>query len=387
MRQELAQKAQQYFQNNLGIPFDTLLTPISPEQPTGKSVRGNGVYSAIKEARREDDPTLPMGAWEHELKRADWHKVSDIAVHAIASKSKDLQLAAWLLEAQINLSGFDGIASCVVLMESLCNTYWEELHPQMEDGDAEYRANILAWANEKLLPAVRLIPITTSGRGHEFHWGDWEQAKRNEKLKGATGHRGELKLEGATVSEFSSAMAATATESHTYLYRKLADALESLEALTATLDRLWGDEAPSMNALAGLLEQIQALVASELYKRGVRLSAMGKTSRDGDKAKDEDGDSGGGGGSGDGSSGSDDDSGGGDGRGPIRNRADAYARLAEAADFLMHIEPHSPAPYLVHRAVEWGNLNTAELYHEVFVKFGGQLSIFDLLGIAEASAE
>lgn len=377
MRPELTQKAHTYFQNQLGISFETLLTPIAPEQPTGKSVRGNGVYSAIKEARREDDPSLPLGSWAHELKRADWNKVSDIAVHAIASKSKDLQLAAWLLEAQLNITGFDGIASCVLLMESLCQTYWQELHPQMEDGDADYRANILAWANEKLLPTLRLIPITACGRGHEFHWGDWEQAKRNEQLKHAGGNRGEMKLEGVTATEFASALAATPTEAHSSLYRKLADALESIDGFSTTLDQLWGDQAPSMNALAGLLEQIQALIASELYKRGVRISAMGKAPRpEGESGEQPDGP---------GNDGGDDDmgSGGGDGRGPIRNRADAYARLAEAADYLMHIEPHSPAPYLVHRAVEWGNLNTAELYHEVFVKFGGQLSIFDLLGIEQ----
>ena len=96
-----------------------------------------------------------------------------------------------------------------------------------------------------------------------------------------------------------------------------------------------------------------------------------------------DGAAGGSSGSGGAGSGGDDESGDGGGgdQGPIRSRADAYARLAEAADYLMHLEPHSPAPYLVQRAVEWGNLNTAELYHEVFVKFAGQLSIFELLGI------
>jgi len=380
MRTELTKKAQTYFESHLGIPWDTLLTPIAPDQPTGKSVRGNGVYSAIKEARREDDPTLPQGAWTYELKRADWRKVSDIAAHAIASKSKDLQLAAWLLEAQINLSGFDGIASCIMLMDELCTAYWLELHPQIEDGDIEYRANILHWANEKLLPAIRQIPITACGRGQEYHWADWEQAKRNEQIKAANGNRSDLQLDGPTPNEFATAMAGTATEAHLSLYRLLADALESIDTLTHTLDKLWGaDEeknAPSLNALAGLLEQIQALVAAELYKRGVRLSASPEKPN---KTDDQGGDDAGGAGGG-GSTGGDDDGGSGD-RGPIRNRADAYARLAEAADYLMRLEPHSPAPYLVQRAVEWGNLNTAELYHEVFVKFSGQLSIFELLGI------
>lgn len=383
MRTDLTTKAQRYFESQLGVPWDALLTPIDPGLPAGKSVRANGVYSAIKEARREDDPTLPQGAWAYELKRADWRKVSDIAAHAIASKSKDLQLAAWLLEAQININGFDGIAACILLMEELCKSYWQELHPQIENGDIEYRANILEWANEKLLPALRLIPITACGRGTEYHWADWEHAKRNEQIKSAHGNRSDLQLDGPLLGEFATAMAGTPTEAHLALYRKLSEALESIESLSQVLDQLWGENqdqsAPSLNALAGLLEQIQALIAADLYKRGVRVSATsGTPGKPADKGDTEGGDGGGEGGSGD----SEDDHGG-KGQGPIRDRADAYARLAEAADFLMHLEPHSPAPYLVRRAVEWGNLNTAELYHEVFVKFSGQLSIFELLGIAQ----
>ncbi len=402
MRNELNKKAQSYFENQLGVPWDALLTPIAPEQPAGKSVRGNGVYSAIKEARREDDPTLPQGAWTYELKRADWRKVSDIAAHAIASKSKDLQLAAWLLEAQINITGFDGIASCILLIEELCKAYWLELHPQIEDGDIEYRANILEWANEKLLPAIRLIPITACGRGTEYHWADWEQAKRNEQIKSAHGNRADLQLDGPILGEFATAMAGTPTDAHMALYRKLADALESIESLSNVLDQLWGEDqdqnAPSLNALAGLLEQIQALIAADLYKRGVRISAVAGGAVTGvpgkPAGKGGTGNTGGGSGSGGDDAGRSSGDGGGDGgdggsddtdygRGPIRDRADAYARLAEAADYLMHLEPHSPTPYLVQRAVEWGNLNTAELYHEVFVKFSGQLSIFELLGIAQ----
>ena len=65
----------------------------------------------------------------------------------------------------------------------------------------------------------------------------------------------------------------------------------------------------------------------------------------------------------------------------LRDRNDAYAQLDAAADFLMRLEPHSPAPYLVRRAIEWGNLNTVALYQELFVRLGGQISIFELLGI------
>jgi len=45
----------------------------------------------------------------------------------------------------------------------------------------------------------------------------------------------------------------------------------------------------------------------------------------------------------------------------ITSRVEAYRRLAEAADLLAQLEPHSPIPYLVRRAVELGNLPFPQL--------------------------
>jgi type VI secretion system protein ImpA len=38
-------------------------------------------------------------------------------------------------------------------------------------------------------------------------------------------------------------------------------------------------------------------------------------------------------------------------------------------------------PYLVFKAIDWGRLDTAELYRELFVENRGNLNIFDLLGV------
>lgn len=377
MRADLTQKAQSHFKNHLGIALDTLLQPIARDLPAGKSVRGDDVYSAISEARREDD-ALPSGHWEHEPKRADWGKVSEIAAHALAEKSKDLQLAAWLLEAQVHRHGFDGITACIVLMESLCANYWQNLHPGMEDDDAEHRAAILEWVNKKLPYQMRLISLTACKRNHpEYSFADWDKAGRNEKIKAAVvqGSGTGSQPEGVSHAEFASALAATPNEALTALCRKLDDAREAIESFRQTLDRLLGRNAPDMHGLSGLLEEIRTqVVASELHKRGVPISAAARTEELPAEVS-----------VGDGAGGSSGTGNGGGSRaetGAIRDRAHAYARLAEAAGYLKEIDPHSPVPYLVQRAVEWGNLNTVELYHEMFVKYGGHISIFELLGIA-----
>jgi predicted component of type VI protein secretion system len=68
---------------------------------------------------------------------------------------------------------------------------------------------------------------------------------------------------------------------------------------------------------------------------------------------------------------------------PIRTRAEAYQRLAEAADFLARTEPHSPVPHLIRRAVGWGSLSLEDLLPEL-VRDSAQLAeIYRMLQLGE----
>ena len=73
--------------------------------------------------------------------------------------------------------------------------------------------------------------------------------------------------------------------------------------------------------------------------------------------------------------------------GPIRNRAEAYRRLAEAAAYLLRTEPHSPTPYLVKRAVAWGGMTLTELLQEFVHNPNDLRAIYTLLGIRDKDAQ
>jgi type VI secretion system protein ImpA len=380
----LTQCAHEYFQDHVGAPFEALVAPIDPAMPAGRPVRGSSVYSAIEKARRQDDASVPMGAWEHDMKRADWDKVSAMATDVLRHKSKDLQLTAWLLEAQINKNGFMAIAPCLLLMQTLCERYWDGVYPEAEDGDLEYRANVFRWVNEKLLATLRLVPITATERDRDYCLADLEQARRNEQLReqlrSYSGGRDADALEGATIAQLMAAMTGTPTGAYSCLYEALANALAAIDLLCATIDSRFGHGGQGLGKLMELLEQVLFLVEAELRKRGVHAGSVENeepASFDAAQAQEEhavpnesgratepgqDADVA-------------------HAAGAIRSRADAYARLAEAVDFLRRVEPHSPSPYLVQRAIEWGRMNTADLYEELFLKLGGQLNIFEMLGL------
>ncbi|MEG0886137.1 MAG: type VI secretion system ImpA family N-terminal domain-containing protein, partial [Janthinobacterium sp.] len=104
--------------------LDALLAPISPVAPCGEAARYDAVFMEIRLLREEDDPSLPMGQWERPLRRADWPLIEQRCGETLATRSKDLQLAAWLLEAWLRQRGFVGLFHGLRLVDALLRTYW-----------------------------------------------------------------------------------------------------------------------------------------------------------------------------------------------------------------------------------------------------------------------
>src|SRR5690242_4088051 len=141
---------------------DELLAPIPGANPGGVALRYDPIYDKIKEARREDED-IPQGEWQTTRKTADWPQVIRLASDALATKSKDLQLAAWLSEAMLRREGFAGFRSGLDLLVGLLEQHWDHLYPEIEDGDAEMRAAPLEWLGTKLDLSIRRVPLTRAG--------------------------------------------------------------------------------------------------------------------------------------------------------------------------------------------------------------------------------
>ncbi|BFM48692.1 type VI secretion system protein TssA [Marinomonas sp. THO17] len=363
MRLEHAiQSPDDYFQYHMGYSLNQLLQPIG-DNGVGQSVRHNGVYSSIKAARQSDDPNLPMGVWTHDLKVADWRLVKDIALEALAEKSKDLQLMMWLFEASIHLEGFNGIAPACLLVQQMCEHYWESMYPEMLDGDIEFRTNPLKWINDKLAPVIKSLPIThTNLDGRECSWNDWESAQYFDKIS-QQGKRPQG--DGPSLSDLKQRLMLTDTSYFQQVLMSLDDALKGLQYLEDWLDEQCGSEAPSFTDFSGVLQQIGDLIDLELNRRGIHFA--GEETADESDSDDPS------------ASGMNGDGGG--GNGPITSRAEAFNALHRAADFLQKDDPHSIVPYLIYTACEWGQQSAPDLYKEIFLVKGGQINLFDIMGI------
>ncbi|MEO8648260.1 MAG: type VI secretion system ImpA family N-terminal domain-containing protein, partial [Acidobacteriota bacterium] len=155
------------------IDLDTLLQPISEEAPAGESLRYSGIYDEITDARRADD-TMNQGAWQTEVKYADYRRVIDIAVPALQKQSKDLQIASWLSESLIRQHGFTGLRDSLKLLTGFQDIFWDTMQPEVDEGDMEGRANAISWMELQGASALKDAPITSSGIG----FNGFEDAKR-----------------------------------------------------------------------------------------------------------------------------------------------------------------------------------------------------------------
>ncbi|MGC2236686.1 MAG: type VI secretion system protein TssA [Pyrinomonadaceae bacterium] len=335
------------------IDFEALLQPISEESPSGESLRFSNIYDEIKEARRADEE-LPQGEWQTELKTADFRKVIALATSALESNTKDLQIAAWLSEALVKQHGFTGLRDGLKLVSGLQDKFWETLHPEIDEGDMEGRANAVAWMDAQAALAVKGAAIT--GEGYSF--ADFEDSKRYDIPEGIDTldtadqekYR-ELAAEAeaknkVTADKWRKSKASTRRAFYEELTVAIAECWTEYAEINRVIEEKYDrNQAPGLNNLKKALDDIQTQVKRLLEEK--RAEEPDEADESADEAQATEG--------GDGTAGGGAVAVAGSG-GAIRTRQDALKRLGELAEYFRKNEPQSPVSYLISRAVKWGNM-------------------------------
>jgi len=345
---------------------DNLLNPIPGEKPCGEDLRYTPIYDKIKEARREEEE-VQEGEWKTEGKKADYPQTVKLSVEALATKTKDLQIAAWLTHALLHTEGFGGLKQGLDLLQGLIGTFWEGLYPELEDGDAELRAAPLQWIGSNLVMPLQNAPINKARHGwlqytESKKIGYEEQADTSEKKEA----RAQLLQQGRVAPEdFDKSFNETPKAFYLAAEAALDGSMATVQALDTLCQEKFGDVAPSYSDLKKGLETVRHTVHLLLQKKRetepdpVEPGAEGAGPQGADQ----------------GAAGEGAGSGAATGRGapgaagiviPLGDgepaqRRDAVVSLVRAAATLRKLDPYSPAPYLMLRGLRWGELRTALL--------------------------
>jgi type VI secretion system protein ImpA len=345
---------------------DDILEPIPGDSPSGADLYYSPLFDKIKEARKQDNDD-PTGDWEKVLKTADYNQVIKLGEEALATKTKDLRLAAWVVEALIYQRGFAGLNEGIKLFQGLVETFWDQgLFPAVEDPeDLEDRAASLEWFGNYFAPekgsspclVLRYVPLTRGGKG-------WMKYKES-RLIPYENDQDENKIEARRTALEEGKMAPEAFDSDfdgtPKTFYKEADAnvkaaREGLRGLETLCDEKFGQYAPSFRALSKALEEIDLSVAALLKKKleqdpdpiAVATGAPGEAGAEGESVAGIAG-----------------------GPAVIRlkssaelaalapaDASEAVNRILAVAQYLRMQEPQSPVPYLILRALRWGELRS-----------------------------
>lgn len=307
------------------LNFDELLAPIPGESPAGGSVPFD-LREKMEQDRKEEDPADyaaddPMRP--EKFKKADWPGIVNTAKSILTKSSKDLLTAARLTEALVKQNGFPGLRDGLHLMRLMVEQAWDRLNPPIEsEDDVELRAGPFNWLDDpdhgaRFPNSLRNVPFIF-GESGKYSWVDWRQSQDG---KGTV-----------TREDFEKALMVTPLDKLQDTSADLAQVQEDMSQIVQVLGGKMGGVAPGLTGLKQALDDCRILV-QQILKTKAPAEAEG----------------GGGGGA----------EGGGGGGSPGRvagSRAEAYRQLAQAAAVLQQLEPHSPIPYLIQKAVELGSL-------------------------------
>jgi type VI secretion system protein ImpA len=362
------------------LDFTALLAPISADQPTGSDLRQEdfsaSLYHKIKDARiaaRAIERQQIQGA-DVALK-PDWHSVYTFCLQALTTKTKDVEIVAWLIEALLREQGFAGLRDGFRLARELILLYWDNLFPQPdeEEGLLARLAPLVglngAETEGTLITPIALAPLTEGRSGGPFALWQYQQALTTLKIVDAEKRAQRQAAAGAiTLEMIAAAVAESSADFFVAQLAQLEDCVAEFQALTQLLTEKAGvDAPPSSRILAQLNACIDCLKVIARENMQNNFSAASPAQQE-NSATEPVGT-------------------------PIDNlqqthktthfltREQALHSLLQAADFFRRTEPHSPLPYILERAVRWGKMPLPQLLKEIIKDEQALDHIFNLTGI------
>ncbi len=342
--------------------IETLLAPVSEAQPTGANIRDDfsptSLYYRLRDARNAGRAAERRADAEGEssLQAPEWRNVRDLGLEILTKRSKDLEVAAWLIEALIRTNGFAGLRDGFLLARGLVERYWDILYSlEDEEGIATKVAPLTGLngldADGTLIQPIKKVPVTKAGAEGAYASYHYDQAIALSQIKDPEVKARREQSGALTLERFMAAVNESGGPFYVTLMADIQESLTELDLLSKALDERAGQAAPPTsqirNALSSTLESVQRF-SKDLVDRLPRLANGGDTNAE-TAGSVRDGRSEGGVVVG----------------GPIRSRADALRVLKQVADFFRIHEPNSPISSSLEEAVRRAEMPFSELLREL----------------------
>ena len=359
------------------LDIESLIQPISDDTPSGLDAREDpspmSVYYLLKDARSVARAAERQALMGDDTAIPDWNPIAEAAPEFLKSNSKDLEIAAYLIESLVRSDGFAGLRDGFQLVTRMVDTFADTLYPRPDEDGIETLVAPLAGLNGNdaegtLVGPIKNVPITPAGEEGAFGLGTYEQALDLEQSDAEQRER-RISQGAVPLDTFNAALMQGSAEWFGELRDDIRDALESWTALTSLLDEKFGRDSPPSsnikNALSECLETVESLARD-------KLAMLDATEEAPAEAAEQDDDS---------SSSAPPPQKSVDSLDNMQNREDAFKVLMRVAAYFRKTEPHSPISYAIEQIIRWGRLPLPDLLKELINDESAVTQMFRLVGI------
>jgi type VI secretion system protein ImpA len=361
------------------LDFKTLLAPIPGGKPTGVDLRADpspgSAYYAIKDARsaaRAAERQMVMEEEEAASNVPDWRPVVQHATKALAEKTKDLEITAYLIEGLVRLHGFAGLRDGFRLARELVEQFWDGLYPLPdEDGLATRVAPLTGLNGDEaegtLIHPIARVPITEATSVGRLACTDYQEALALNKIADAKVREKKIAQGAMSLDTIQKAVNESSPKFYGNLVQDLTQCQEEFAKLCAALDKRCAGQAPPASNIRAALTSCLDIIKN-LARNKLELAAPPKEEAGAKEAAP----------AADGAAAA---AGPGETVDVIRTREDAFRNLLKLADFFRRTEPHTPVSYALEQVVRWGRMPLPELLAELIPDEAPRKSLFKQVGI------
>ena len=369
--------------------LEAVLAPVSEDAPAGTDMREDyspsSVYFQLRDARAEarDVERQAEASEGDESTAPQWRSVQSLALRALTTGAKDLEVAAWMTEALVRTAGLRGLGTGAAVIAGLVERYWDDLFPMPDEDGIETRvAPVAGLAGQgvdgTLMQPLRKTVLFSRPDGSPF--GLWRYVATVE-LSGITDPERRAGRIEAGVLPFDEVEkeARLAGPAHwSALRAEVSGALENWEEMGRAVDAKAGADSPSTSRVRDLL--LQLIEICDRFAPAREFTGAGSTEA----------------GSAAGGAGLADAPGGlpaGVGNtanaaaAAIAGREQALRQLGEIAAWFRKTEPHSPLSYTLDDAVRRARMTWPELLAEVLPDQSTRDALITALGIRPPAPE
>ncbi|KQP22438.1 type VI secretion system protein TssA [Pseudorhodoferax sp. Leaf267] len=318
--------------------IEALLSPLPGDAPCGPDLDHDAAFQALQEAAI-GKPERQYGEKIYPAEPPDWRLVHQHA-QALALRSRDLRVAAWLTRSAAHEQGLVGMVQGLQLLQGLLERHWAQVHPQLDasdDNDPTARINAI-WPlhKEDGLADLRRAALTRARGAITVR--DLELAFGNAKPR--TGESVPT-IEGLTPA------VAAAQAQVPALAQAMQAGLLAVRGMAAALDQhLGGGRSPDLKPLIALLQAV-ALAGEQAQGSTTPANAPAPGVPGQPVAAPA--------------------------PGSIQSREDAIRMLQRVSDWIESNEPTNPAPLFIKRAQRLMTKNFLEIIRDLMPDGVGQI--------------